>query len=1187
MQALLVLVPPSIVITWWYKTTRQIEQNVDFNTHSFYSGFQSQIHIIANSIPPLNSSAASLAKLLSSSFNQTDEISFDEIEIKVAPTLFLAFTTTPYLSQISYVGLEGLFFCYYIDGNQTLSTYANSSFSSRKKHVWYKQPVDNQTGKLYGEPVRSHSFNVVNTSWFQVALNHSWGYSSLENGWNNGGEPLFLTSVSLLGKGVIAMGVPNGWNNGGEPLFLTSVSLLGKGVIAMGVPVKRLTDRLGGINLYGGSLSLITMDGKLLLNGIPNTKFIYVNGTIFLQFMWPNGVKNFPCSNDTPETYKVDTDGKEYNVRCSTVEISGVQSVYALALPHEGIASFVYSKINYSHIALVVTMVLLVIPLVFFVSSMITNAQREICLHDKLIKQMEATQQAERKSMNKSLALVGASHDIRAALAGITGFIDLCLANAAPGSDFETYLKQMSLCAQDLLGLLNSILDTSKIEAGMMNLEEQEFNLADLIEHVVDLYHPVGMIKGVDVVLDPCDGSIIKLSQVKGDRGKLVQILSNILNNAVKYTVEGHVCVRAWVGKPDFETEILASTRKGLGKYMSSLFSGKNDGNSDVKAVSAVRQNRDSVEIVFEVDDTGKGIPKEKQKSVFENYVQVKETAAGQVGTGLGLGIVQSLVRAWVGKPDFETEILASTRKGLGKYMSSLFSGKNDGNSDVKAVSAVRQNRDSVEIVFEVDDTGKGIPKEKQKSVFENYVQVKETAAGQVGTGLGLGIVQSLVRLMGGEIGIVDKEFGEKGTCFRFNVFLKAFEIQGNAMYGGTNSSFAIRNSSPKLGIRTPSPNLDGSQVVLFMRNIERRRVSQKFLESLGISVLVVDHCHHFPSALKKIQSKLNSLLNSSRRSDMSCRSDISSSSSKEMPLSAMEGTEHKLPFNRRKDTPSFNLLVIDVNAESFSELWRTVAEFRRGLHSTCCKVIWLDKPTSPCIDPKRLDSGDEILLQPFHGSRLHRVIKLLSEFGNLSQGISSSSESSKHPYGKTRLRHTQGNDEIQGYVSSSNERYSKQGSSSPTLERTRGRLKSKRKNKDCAESSNGEKPLIGKRILIAEDNKMLSILAITTATQLGADVEHCENGNEALELVCDGLKAQRNYDYILMDCQMLPMNGYEATRRIRIEEERYGVRIPIIALTAHTSGTEAMEAGMDAHLNKPLKTNELMEVIESIETKE
>lgn len=66
----------------------------------------------------------------------------------------------------------------------------------------------------------------------------------------------------------------------------------------------------------------------------------------------------------------------------------------------------------------------------------------------------------------------------------------------------------------------------------------------------------------------------------------------------------------------------------------------------------------------------------------------------------------------------------------------------------------------------------------------------------------------------------------------------------------------------------------------------------------------------------------------------------------------------------------------------------------------------------------------------------------------------------------------------------------------------------------------------------------------------------------------------------------MSPMDGYEATRRIRIEEKRYGVRIPIIALTAHTSGNKALEAGMDAHLKKPLVANELMNVIESLETK-
>ena len=178
----------------------------------------------------------------------------------------------------------------------------------------------------------------------------------------------------------------------------------------------------------------------------------------------------------------------------------------------------------------------------------------------------------------------------------------------------------------------------------MMNLDEEEFNLAELLEHVVDLYHPVGMKKGVDVVLDPCDGSIIKFSQVKGDRGKLMQILSNILSNAVKFTPDGHVSLRAWMQKPNFENGILASGRTGLHKYLSCLFYNNSEARSDMGVISAVRQNPNSMEFVFEVDDTGKGIPKEKQKSVFENFVQVKETAVGQIGTGLGLGIVQSLV---------------------------------------------------------------------------------------------------------------------------------------------------------------------------------------------------------------------------------------------------------------------------------------------------------------------------------------------------------------------------------------------------------------------------------------------------------------------------------------------------------------------------------------------------------------
>lgn len=188
-------------------------------------------------------------------------------------------------------------------------------------------------------------------------------------------------------------------------------------------------------------------------------------------------------------------------------------------------------------------------------------------------------------------------------------------------------------------------MDTSKIEAGKMQLEEEEFDLFQLIEDVVDLFHPVAMRKRVDLVLDHCDGSIIRYSRVNGDRGKLLQVLNNLVSNAVKFTDEGHIAVRAWAQKPSFQNSIIASDKYSFLKRLSCLFYRKNKANIDQEAVNSIQQDLNYLEFVFEVDDTGKGIPKDKQKSVFENYVQVKETALGKGGTGLGLGIVQSLVR--------------------------------------------------------------------------------------------------------------------------------------------------------------------------------------------------------------------------------------------------------------------------------------------------------------------------------------------------------------------------------------------------------------------------------------------------------------------------------------------------------------------------------------------------------------
>lgn len=194
-------------------------------------------------------------------------------------------------------------------------------------------------------------------------------------------------------------------------------------------------------------------------------------------------------------------------------------------------------------------------------------------------------------------------------------------------------------------GMLNSVLDTSKIEAGKMQLEEEEFDLAQVLEEVVDMYHPLGSKKGVDVIVDLCDFSVLKFNLVKGDRGKFKQILCNLLSNAIKFTSEGHIVVRTIVKKPSKENAIIASNPSSVLSCLTKLCYKTNGTLSSLDELHPVQQDPNCMEFVFEVEDTGTGIPKDRQKSVFENFVQVKETAFGQEGCGLGLGIVQSLVR--------------------------------------------------------------------------------------------------------------------------------------------------------------------------------------------------------------------------------------------------------------------------------------------------------------------------------------------------------------------------------------------------------------------------------------------------------------------------------------------------------------------------------------------------------------
>ncbi|KAK1558503.1 hypothetical protein Q3G72_003079 [Acer saccharum] len=1071
----LVLLLPCLLTPWWYKTTKRIEQEVNLSSNNLRSVILSEIEIAARLLHPLSSSAINLARVMYSSLNR-NRLSFSKINTRVAPSLFQAFSTIPHMSEISYIGLDGLFFSYYIDNNQTLAMYCNFSSAPDQPSVYantrcYTQPADGNTGNLYGEATVTSPVN-INSSLLHEALNSTNGFASLGFGLNKAGDPLFLNTASINGRGAVSLGFP----------------------------VKALTNFFTGMNLYGGNLSMATNDGQVLVEGLPNTRMIVVDNFIFFQSdKTINGNQqqtsdNLVCVECKPgvNSYHILNIGeKDYKVYCSPLELAGVKLVYALTVSRKGEGSFVHKTNEFELTLLIVMISSIVISVLSFVYLMVRSAKREMHMCAALINQMEATQQAERKSMNKSLAFASASHDVRAALAGLTGLIEICYHEVAPGSELETNLRLMNGCTKDLMGLMNSILDTSKIDAGMMQLEEEEFNIGQLLEDVVDLYHPVAMKKEVDVVLDPFDGTLNKYySHVKGDRGKLKQVLCNLLSNAVKFTSEGHVTVRSWVQKPSLEKS---------------------------------------------------------------------------------------------------TSIIASNRNGFLQRLSCFFYKNKKAHNDMGAVNAVKKNPNCMEFVFEVDDTGKGIPKEEQQSVFENYVQVKD---GQGGTGLGLGIVQSLVQLMGGEIKIVDKGIGEKGTCFRFNVFLTIDEA--NSV---DNARADVELVAPSPGLTSlRSPKLKGSQVVLLIANEERRRVSRRYMEHLGINVSIVERWESLHSILNKMKGKLSHSPHSSvGKSDLGSQNENSGASLKDVPLSAMEGTDHRVPSYG----PGFVLLVIDATAGPFSELLRVVTEFRTDLQCRC-KVVWLDKPTSRRInfndsaeEVEMVDLDDDIMSKPLHGSRLAHVIRHLPEFGApFSSGGSTrpprseQAPSSSHARDSRMIRASQGTHPCRGHRIQHSDTHEEDSSSTSPSE-----------IEEVYDEAVDEKPLTGKKFLVAEDTLVLQKLDRVILTRLGATVEVCENGAEALQLVRNGLKDWTEhggsqilpYDYILMDCEMPIMNGFEATKQIRKEEKYYGFHIPIIALTAHVSGEKAENtilAGMDVHLSKPLKKENLLEAIRYINNK-
>ena len=229
----------------------------------------------------------------------------------------------------------------------------------------------------------------------------------------------------------------------------------------------------------------------------------------------------------------------------------------------------------------------------------------------------EALQTAENANKAKTDFLSNMSHDIRTPMNAIIGITSLIRHDAGNKAKVIEYADKIDISSQHLLGIINDVLDMSKIEAGKTVFKYSDFSILDLVQELNTIFHTQIYEKQQTLTIIKEN---IQHEWVNGDQVHLMQIFSNLLSNAVKYTQEG--------GKIQFFVEECETKSSVYAKYR------------------------------FLVSDNGMGMSADFKDTIFDAFTRAESSLTNKIqGTGLGMAITKNLVEAMGGTIDVESEL--------------------------------------------------------------------------------------------------------------------------------------------------------------------------------------------------------------------------------------------------------------------------------------------------------------------------------------------------------------------------------------------------------------------------------------------------------------------------------------------------------------------------------------------------